>query len=119
LSGFRLNADKCCGHVKDCEMKRRSFAMIGLGLGAAVSLGFVAIPSEPVRASGPTFVIPANDGYGIGECVESGTSCGKVVADSWCEAQGFGRSASINVPDVETTGSTEPARRAISVTCAN
>lgn len=73
--------------------------------------------SNTEAASGPTFVIPANDGYGIADCVESGSSCGKVVADAWCEAQGFRRSASIGPADVETTGSIEASRRRISVTC--
>jgi hypothetical protein len=85
-----------------------------LGIAAVAT----TLPSEQVRAGGPTFVIPVNDGYGIGECVESGSSCGKVVADAWCEAQGFRRSASIGPADVETTGSIDPARRRITVTCA-
>jgi hypothetical protein len=101
-------------------MIRRSFAVLGLGT-ALLGLAAVAtsVLPEPVMAQGPTFVIPANDGYGIGECVESGSPCGKVVADAWCEAQGFRRSASIGPADVETTGSIETAaRRRIAVTCA-
>ena len=100
-------------------MVRRSFAVLGLGA-ALIGLASVAtvMPSDSVQAGGPTFVIPANDGYGIGECVESGSPCGKVVADAWCEAQGFRRSASIGPADVETTGSIETtARRRIAVTC--
>lgn len=99
---------------------RRSLAVLSVGL---VALGIAAaatiLPStETEAAGGPTFVIPVNDGYGIADCVESGSSCGKVVADSWCEAQGFRRSASIGPADVETTGSIEPTRRRIAVTCA-
>lgn len=98
---------------------RRSLAVLSFGL---VALGVAAVasvvPSTTTEAAGPTFVIPANDGYGIADCVESGSSCGKVVADAWCEAQGFRRSASIGPADVETTGSIEPGRRRISVTCA-
>ncbi|HMO28226.1 hypothetical protein [Enterovirga sp.] len=75
--------------------------------------------SRSQAAEGPTFVIPLNDGYGVGECVDGGSStCGKVVADAWCEAQGFRRSASVGPADVETTGSISRARSRIAVTCA-
>jgi hypothetical protein len=55
-----------------------------------------------VRAeSAATFVIPANDGYGLAECITAGKPCGRIVADAWCEAHGqgparaFGRSEDI------------------------
>ena len=35
------------------------------------------------------FLIPANDGYGLADCLEAGSSCGGVVANAWCEAKGF------------------------------
>ena len=35
-----------------------------------------------------SYTIPASDGYGIGECMASGNDCGRVMADSWCEAHG-------------------------------
>lgn len=41
----------------------------------------------PSRAA-ESYTIPANDGYGIGECMQSGNDCGRVMADSWCEAHG-------------------------------
>ena len=34
------------------------------------------------------YVIPASDGYGIGECMHTGVDCGRVIADSWCESHG-------------------------------
>jgi hypothetical protein len=37
-----------------------------------------------------TFVIPGNDGYGLGECITTGKPCGRIVADAWCEAHGQG-----------------------------
>lgn len=43
--------------------------------------------SLPSRAA-ESYTIPASDGYGIGECMESGNDCGRVMADSWCEAHG-------------------------------
>ncbi len=99
---------------------RRSLAVLGLVLsvaGGAVAL--VAVPSgttEAASTGGQTFVVPANDGYGMSDCVSTGSACGQVVADAWCEAQGFNRSASFGPADVETTGSI--GGRPISVTCA-
>lgn len=101
-------------------MTRRSFAMLGLALAAlgVAAIATVLPTSRTEAADGPTFVIPVNDGYGVGECVSSGSSCSKVVADAWCEAQGFRRSASVGPADVETTGSIDSGRRSISVTCS-
>lgn len=101
-------------------MKRHSLAFLGLAL-AALGMAAVATiaPSTTTQAAnGPTFVIPVNDGYGIGECVATGSPCTKVVADAWCEAQGFRRSASVGPADIETTGSIDRAPRHISITCA-
>lgn len=101
---------------------RRSFAAVGLVLaiaGGAASMSIV--PSEATQAAagpGQTFVVPANDGYGIADCVASGSTCGKVVADAWCEAQGFRRSASIGPVEVETTGAIGTAGQPIAVTCS-
>jgi hypothetical protein len=69
-----------------------------------------------------TFVVSANDGYGIGECLAPGSSCGRIVADAWCEAHGAGRSISFGLAE-DVTGSITPAslRRkpdAFIVTCA-
>lgn len=41
----------------------------------------------PSRAA-ENYVIPASDGYGIGECMHAGADCGRVIADSWCESHG-------------------------------
>ena len=43
-----------------------------------------ALPSRAAES----YTIPASDGYGIGECMQSGNDCGRVMADSWCEAHG-------------------------------
>ena len=44
-----------------------------------------------VQAAGNnTFVINDTEGYGITECLTNGSSCGRVVADAWCEAHGRG-----------------------------
>ncbi len=37
-----------------------------------------------------SFLIAANDGYGVQDCLGEGGECGRVVADAWCEAHGHG-----------------------------
>ncbi|HEX3180297.1 MAG TPA: hypothetical protein VHR44_03400 [Beijerinckiaceae bacterium] len=93
--------------------KFRLIARKGLPLVALCALA-AALSRVPVRAeTTTTFVIPGNDGYGLGECITSGKPCGRIVADAWCEAHGqgparaFGRaediSASIGSASIEDT----------------
>jgi hypothetical protein len=93
--------------------KFRLIARRGLPLVAFCALA-AALSRVPVRAeTTTTFVIPGNDGYGLGECITSGKPCGRIVADAWCEAHGqgparaFGRaediSASIGSASIEDT----------------
>jgi hypothetical protein len=105
---------------------RRRFAMLGLVasvVGGAMFLGMPASVSgeAPLNA---TFVIPADDSYGVAECTTA--ACGKVVADQWCVAQGFAQSVSFGDADpAEVTGSVQgrttrsalPENRPISITC--
>jgi hypothetical protein len=108
---------------------RRALTVLGLtSMLAAAAAVFVALPNAMSRAGGPdkdsTFIISANDGYGLGDCLASGNDCGKIVANAWCTAQGFGRAVAFGLADPEdVTGSTEPklseADRPISITCAN
>lgn len=99
---------------------RRSFAIAGLLAALGCATTFAVIPSAPTQAasSSATFIIPANDGYGVAEC--STTSCGQVVADQWCAAQGFARSVSFGAADAaDVTGSVGRSRdsRPIAITC--
>ena len=70
-----------------------------------------------------TFLIPAADGYGTGECLTGGKSeCGQVVANAWCESQGFATAASYGVADRdEYTGAIETTvvqtERPVRITC--
>lgn len=57
-----------------------------------------------------TFVINDTEGYGITECLTSGKSCGRVVADAWCEAHGLGPSVAFGRAE-DITGSTAGASR--------
>jgi hypothetical protein len=101
--------------------------LTALGLAGALLLAGLSLSllgTESTQAASPaqaTFIVPANDGYGIGDCATTGSSCGKVVADSWCEAQGFARSESFGIADpADVTGSIvgKAVDRPISITCA-
>ena len=101
---------------------RRSLAALGLAIAVAAGAASLStIPSSVTEAAGAaqTFVVPANDGYGIADCVTSGSSCGQVVADSWCEAQGYRRSASFGPAELDAAGAIGAASRPISVTCSD
>ena len=55
------------------------------------AFAFGAIHSEKSRAQEPrTFVIAAEAGYGVEDCLGEGGECGKAVADAWCESNGGG-----------------------------
>lgn len=44
-------------------------------------------------------VIPASDGYGFDDCLGANKSCGRVIADAWCEAHGMAASISFGRAD--------------------
>jgi hypothetical protein len=71
--------------------------------------GLIAIAAfnAPARAS-ETFVIGALDGYGIGDCLANRTSCGRIVADAWCEAHGLANALAFG-PAEDVTASIGPA----------
>ena len=107
---------------------RRTFAV--LALTAVLASGEASMlfpdPSPAVAANrNTTFLVPANDGYGVAECLTSRSDCGQVVADAWCETQGYPRAVTFGVVNPEDmTGSivlasTAPRGRAISVTCSD
>jgi hypothetical protein len=86
-----------------------SFWRMGLyGLGVSLVLGTTALATPNNR-----FLVPGNDGYGIGECLAEGGACGQAVADTYCEAQGFKAGAlSYQRADDEITASTRTRRSA-------
>jgi hypothetical protein len=102
--------------------KLTALGVAGALLVAGLSLSLLGTgTTQAATSTQATFIIPANDGYGIGDCASSGSTCGKVVADSWCEAQGFARSESFGIADAtEVTGALpgRPLDRPISITCA-
>ncbi|GAU80600.1 hypothetical protein [Bosea sp. BIWAKO-01] len=107
---------------------RRAIALIGLFGIVVAGLSLAVLPtSKTVAASNDQriFLIPASDGYGVADCLSSKTSeCGKIVADAWCEAQGFAKATAFGIASREDfTGSvskpviTEPAEQPLSITC--
>ncbi len=106
---------------------RRTVAILGfVAIVAACTGSFLVLPSGASRAgtTTATFLIPATDGYGVADCLASGTECGKVIATAWCEAQGFARADAFGPAQPEdATGSVDTARppeaAAISITCGN
>jgi len=95
---------------------RRKFAVLGFGLAFGVAvLSFTVLPNGASRASsGPseaTFLIPAAEGYGVADCLSGANpECGRVVADAWCEAQGYARAQHFGPARPEDhTGSVERA----------
>ncbi len=107
---------------------RRTLAITGfVGILAVCSVSFVVLPNaatEAAQAGPATFLIPASDGYGVADCLATGSECGKVVANAYCEAQGFGRASAFGVArSEEATGTAsltrvlDRANRPISITC--
>lgn len=113
---------------------RRSAAGLGAFAAAAllVSVAHGAMAAgdgeTPAGRAAPhvekTFLIPSSDGYGVGECLTSpGSECGQVVANAWCEAQGYATANAYGIAAAEEyTGAvdlpvTKPADRPIRITC--
>jgi hypothetical protein len=122
--------DHSSDFVHEAFTMRRTLAITGfVGILAVCSLSFVVLPNAASKAAqaGPaTFLIPASDGYGVADCLSSGSDCGKVVANAYCEAQGFGRATAFGVAaGDEATGAVsvtrvlDRANRPISITCDN
>ncbi|GJD47776.1 hypothetical protein OPKNFCMD_0487 [Methylobacterium crusticola] len=105
---------------------RRTLAILG-------AVGLLAIAAVPALAAdgtaGPgvekTFLIPSSDGYGVAECLSNGQGeCGQVVADAWCESQGFAKAASYGVAAqddytgaIEAAPAVKASDRPIRITC--
>ncbi|MHB2167938.1 hypothetical protein [Alsobacter sp. R-9] len=91
-----------------------------LTIAAAALLASLA--AAPAVAADRSFIIPANDGYGIADCLGEGGPCARVVADAWCAAQGLGKAVTFGPADAsEMTASLRGGARAsvqaYTVTC--
>lgn len=106
---------------------RRAYAVLGLGTAMFLAAASLTLLPSGTQASSTeaTFLVPAADGYGIAECLVSNKPCGQVVANTWCEAQGYVRAVSFQqTSPEEVTGSVQKASLArkespVAITCAN
>lgn len=108
---------------------RRAIAVLGFTTALVSAAAGIALMPEDARADtavhNATFLVPANDGYGVAECLISGSSCGQIVADAWCESQGYGRAVSFRITTPEdVTGAIQTVSRSqrdrpIEITCNN
>lgn len=57
------------------------------------------------------FVISDTEGYGVMDCLVEGKSCGRIVADAWCEAHGYAAARSFG-PASDVTASTPASTKA-------
>jgi hypothetical protein len=106
---------------------RRAIAVLAFtGILASAAASYTGLPDGTAVSgtrAGATFLIPANDGYGIAECMASKGECGQLVAYAWCEAQGFTRANAFGLAEAEdVTGairkvSTAAQNQPYSITC--
>jgi hypothetical protein len=125
FTGFRDN--KACNQSMRFSM-RRAYAVLGLGTAVFFAAASLTLLPNGTQASSTeaTFLVPAADGYGVAECLISNQPCGQVVANTWCEAQGYARAVSFRqVQAAEITASIQKAsieadeHRPVSITCSN
>lgn len=106
---------------------RRAIALLGLlgVVGAGISLSVVPSTRTVAAPSAErTFLIPGSDGYGVADCISSKSECGKIVADAYCESQGFATASAFGVASREDytgslarTASSGPAQQPLMITC--
>lgn len=101
-------------------------ALTALGLaGQALAGGDGETPRMAANHVEKTFLIPSSDGYGVADCLTApGSECGQVVANAWCESQGFASAGSYGTAAadeytgaIEQPAATKPADRPIRITC--
>ena len=61
---------------------------------------------------------------GVADCLSGASECGRIIANAWCEAQGFSRAETFGLAVEDVTGSTAAtisnrSERPISITCEN
>lgn len=79
-----------------------------------LSLSPATLMVQPTHAASidrPTFLLPANDGYGVADCLIRGDECAMQVANAWCAALGYDHAS-----DMKTATDGSHASR-IAVTC--
>ncbi len=86
----------------------RIFSFLATALPILVGLALWAGGNDAaLAAEGHSFIVAANDGYGIEDCLAEGGECGRLVADAWCQAHGHAAALSFGRAD-DVTGSISP-----------
>ncbi|MBB2961298.1 hypothetical protein [Methylobacterium sp. R2-1] len=106
-------------------MRRPAAVLLALVLATAALPASAGNESTAIKHVEKTFLIPAEDGYGVGECLSGGPSeCGQVVANAWCESQGFASASNYGIAaQDEYTGAigdaapVKSAPRPLRITC--
>ncbi|WP_296715490.1 hypothetical protein [Rhodoblastus sp.] len=89
----------------------------GLFVIAALHSAARAETSAPTAFGHNSFIISADDGYGVKDCIRGGDDCAKIVADAWCEAHGhgsaqaFGRAGDITATIEKSAVTSSPSRK--------
>lgn len=86
----------------------------------------VSLSPSLSHATETTFVVPADDGYGMDDCLGEGKACAKLVADSWCQVKGmsvavrFERASAEDITASLTSKvAVNPSQNAYLITCRN
>jgi hypothetical protein len=128
INELETASERGCGHITARILVKLPFAMSHSVRFAfpALTLALITLHTPGVSAADNArrFMVPANDGYGLADCLNEGNACGAVVADALCETRGFKKSASYGAVDpADITASIEkpaPAgQRTFVITCAD
>ncbi len=86
----------------------------------------VSLSPSLSHATETTFVVPADDGYGMDDCLAEGKACAKLVADSWCQVKGmtvavrFERASAEDITaSLTSKAAVKPSETAYLITCRN
>jgi hypothetical protein len=63
--------------------------IVRLVLSILAGLLVIASLQRAAKADTHVIIVPANDGYGIEDCLSKQKGCGEIVASAWCEAEGY------------------------------
>jgi hypothetical protein len=103
---------------------RRILAVSFVALALVGAAPFLLPPAgqRAVAEATPTFVVPDADSYGLGDCLREGRDCGRIIAQSWCQAHGYPKVMSFGAARPEdVTASTASVSQKLPpavVTCA-
>ena len=76
-------------------------------LALAVSQHSVKAAETNTQAARPIYLMPADEGYGVTECLAVGGACAQIVADAWCESHGHARAIAFGLVDDMTASLTD------------